>query len=220
MRLRNIPRAESVLQAHPKVIKNEKQQKGRWNAVFGNDNPVYIEIGMGKGQFLTASALQNPDRNYIGVERYSSVLLRAVERLDQIGRETPDLVPENIRFICMDAADIGDVFERGEAAGIYLNFSDPWPKKRHARRRLTSKEFLARYEQILRPEGRVEFKTDNKELFQFSLEQAEEAGWKILESTWDLHSDPVMNLGNIMTEYEKKFSEKGNPICKLIACRP
>lgn len=217
MRLRNIPRAESVLEAHDKVIKNEKELEGRWKEVFGNDNPVYIEIGMGKGQFLTEMAARHPDRNYIGIERYSSVLLRAVERLDKLEADSRAL--ENIRFICMDAAQIGEVFEKGEVRGIYLNFSDPWPKKRHARRRLTSREFFVRYDQVLAPEGRVEFKTDNQDLFRFSLEEADEAGWRVLMSTWDLHSDPDMNRGNVMTEYEEKFSAKGNPICKLIAGR-
>lgn len=217
MRLRNVPRAESVLEAHDKVIKNEKELKGRWKEVFGNDNPVYIEIGMGKGQFLTEMAARHPDRNYIGIERYSSVLLRAVERLDKLEADSRAL--ENIRFICMDAAQIGEVFEKGEVRGIYLNFSDPWPKKRHARRRLTSREFFVRYDQVLAPEGRVEFKTDNQDLFRFSLEEADEAGWRVLMSTWDLHSDPDMNRGNVMTEYEEKFSAKGNPICKLIAGR-
>lgn len=217
MRLRNIPRAESVLEAHDKVIKNEKELKGRWKEVFENDNPVYIEIGMGKGQFLTEMAARHPDRNYIGIERYSSVLLRAVERLDKLEADSRAL--ENIRFICMDAAQIGEVFEKGEVRGIYLNFSDPWPKKRHARRRLTSREFFVRYDQVLAPEGRVEFKTDNQNLFRFSLEEADEAGWRVLMSTWDLHSDPDMNRGNVMTEYEEKFSAKGNPICKLIAGR-
>lgn len=214
MRLRNIPRAEGVLQAHEKVIKEETGHRGNWAGVFGNDRPVYIEIGMGKGQFLTAMAKRFPDRNFIGIERYSSVLLRAVERLDQM--EEP---PENIRFICMDAAQIGEVFGPGEVAGIYLNFSDPWPKKRHARRRLTSKEFFARYDTVLAAEGTVEFKTDNQELFTFSLEQADEAGWRVLARTRDLHRDPQMNQGNVMTEYEEKFSAKGNPICKLIAAR-
>lgn len=225
MRLRNIPRAEGVLEAHDKVIKNEKEHKGQWKAVFGNEHPVYIEIGMGKGQFLTEMAARHPERNYIGIERYSSVLLRAVERLDKLEEEKKSeqeggaRLLENIRFICMDAAEIGEVFEKGEVKGIYLNFSDPWPKKRHARRRLTSKEFFARYDQVLAPEGQVEFKTDNQDLFQFSLEQADEAGWRVLMSTWDLHADPAMNQGNVMTEYEKKFSAKGNPICKMITGR-
>ena len=219
MRLRNIPRAEGVLEAHDKVIKNEKELKGRWREVFGNDNPVYIEIGMGKGQFLTEMAARHPERNYIGIERYSSVLLRAVERLDKLEEDRGGRTLGNIRFICMDAAQIAEVFGKGEVRGIYLNFSDPWPKKRHARRRLTSRGFFARYDQVLAPDGQVEFKTDNRDLFRFSLEEADEAGWRVLMSTWDLHGDPDMNRGNVMTEYEEKFSAKGNPICKLIAGR-
>lgn len=214
MRLRNIPRADSVLREHRLVMKDEKAQKGKWNSVFGNDKPIYIEIGMGKGKFLTELARRNPERNYIGIERYSSVLLRAVERLDALEEQQ-----ENLRFICMDAADIEEVFEPGEIQGIYLNFSDPWPKKRHARRRLTSKEFLKRYEKVLPENGRVEFKTDNKGLFEFSLEQVQEAEWTLVESTWDLHHNTEMNAGNVMTEYEEKFSSEGHPICKLIASK-
>lgn len=233
MRLRNIPRAEGVLQAHPIVIKEENNQKGKWNQIFGNDHPIYIEIGMGKGQFLMTLAKQNPDINYIGIERYSSVLLRAVEKYEEFcgrdivpgkeGMELPELTvdPElsNIRFVCMDAGLITDAFAPGEVARIYLNFSDPWPKKRHARRRLTSKEFLKRYDQILAKDGRVEFKTDNRDLFAFSLEEVTEAGWTLEASTWDLHHDETMNQGNVMTEYEAKFSSMGNPIHKLIAGR-
>lgn len=214
MRLRNIPRAEGVLETHSTVIKDEENCRGHWADVFGNQNPLYIEIGMGKGQFLLELARRNPDINYIGIERYSSVLLRATEKFDML--ETP--LP-NIRFICMDATEIEKVFAPGEVSGIYLNFSDPWPKKRHARRRLTSKEFFARYDKILAPEGRVEFKTDNHDLFAFSLEQVEEAGWKLLYHTWDLHHDEVLNQGNVMTEYEAKFSAQGNPIHKLAAGR-
>ena len=219
MRLRNIPRAEGVLEAHDKVIKNEKELKGRWREVFGNDNPVYIEIGMGEGQFRTELAARQPERNYIGIERYSSVLLRAVERLDKLEEDRGGRTLGNIRFICMDAAQIAEVFGKGEVRGIYLNFSDPWPKKRHARRRLTSRGFFARYDQVLAPDGQVEFKTDNRDLFRFSLEEAEEAGWRVLMNTWDLHRDPDMNRGNVMAEYEEKFSAKGNPICKLTAGR-
>lgn len=233
MRLRNIPRAEGVLAAHPIVMKEETTYRGKWNREFGNANPIHIEIGMGKGQFLLTLARQNPGINYIGIERYSSVLLRAVERYEELcGREgVTELEPEdlgtfqidgrlsNIRFICMDAADIGEVFAPGEVEKIYLNFSDPWPKKRHARRRLTSREFFGRYQKILPEEGTVEFKTDNSELFRFSLEEVEAAGWKLEGCTWDLHGDERMNEGNVMTEYEAKFSALGNPIHKLIATR-
>ena len=177
MRLRNIPRAEGVLEEHGNVIKEEKRLKGSWQQEFGNDHPIHIEIGMGKGQFLLSLAKRNPDINYIGIERYSSVILRAVERYDEEIKETEtkDFL-SNIRFICMDATEIEEVFAPEEVDKIYLNFSDPWPKKRHARRRLTSKEFLARYDKVLKKEGVIEFKTDNRDLFQFSLEQVEEAG--------------------------------------------
>lgn len=232
MRLRNIPRADGVLQAHPIVAKEEKEQKGKWAEVFGNHNPIHIEIGMGKGQFILSLAKRNPEINYIGVERYSSVLLRAVEKYNEMCGQKPliedvtdteqlriwEEIP-NVRFICMDAADITEVFEPGEIQKIYLNFSDPWPKKRHARRRLTSKEFFGRYEKVLPAEGIVEFKTDNTELFQFSLDEVAEAGWALRAHTWDLHHDEMMNVGNVMTEYEEKFSSIGNPIHKLIATK-
>ena len=215
MRLRNIPGAKDVINNHPIAVKNEKEQKGKWKEVFGNDNPIYIEIGMGKGQFLLTLAKQNPDINYIGIERYSSVLLRALEKFDT--EEFCELT--NIRFICMNAFELPEVFEYGEVAKIYLNFSDPWPKARHADRRLTSTKFFAQYDKVLAKEGVVEFKTDNRLLFDFSLEQVEEAGWKLLAHTFDLHHDESMNAGNVMTEYEEKFSSMGNPIHKLIATR-
>ena len=215
MRLRNIPGADDVIANHPIAIKNEKEQKGKWQELFGNDKPIYIEIGMGKGQFLLTLAKQNPDINYIGIERYSSVLLRALEKFDT--EEFCEL--KNIRFICMNAFELPDVFEYGEVAKIYLNFSDPWPKARHADRRLTSTKFFAQYDKVLAKEGVVEFKTDNRLLFEFSLEQVEEAGWKLLAHTFDLHHDASMNVGNVMTEYEEKFSNMGNPIHKLIAAR-
>jgi len=215
MRLRNIPGADDVIQAHPIAIKNEKEQKGKWNAVFGNDNPIHIEIGMGKGQFLLSLAKKNPDVNYIGIERYSAVLIRALEKIEL--EEYRDV--KNIRFICMNAFEIPEVFSKGEVKKIYLNFSDPWPKARHARRRLTSTQFFEQYDKVLVENGVVEFKTDNRPLFDFSLEQVEMAGWQLLSHTFDLHHDEEMNEGNVMTEYEEKFSSMGNPIHKLIAGR-
>lgn len=203
------------MRRHPIVVKQEKQYKGAWNDLFGNDNPIHIEIGMGKGQFLLTLAKKNPGINYVGIERYSSVLLRALEKFDT--EEYEGLT--NIRFICMNAMELPDVFALGEVAKIYLNFSDPWPKARHARRRLTSTQFFAQYDKVLAGEGVVEFKTDNRPLFEFSMEQVEEAGWKLLGYTFDLHHDDVMNVGNVMTEYEEKFSSMGNPIHKLIATR-
>lgn len=220
MRLRNIPRAEGVLAASPEVLKNPEQFCGAFRqTVFQNTNPLHIEIGMGKGQFLLTLALQNPSVNYIGIERYSSVLLRPVEKLASM-QAAGESVPANLRFICMDAADISQVFAPGEVDRIYLNFSDPWPKARHARRRLTSLEYLARYDKILAPDGQVEFKTDNRDLFDFSLEQIETSPvWTLAACTFDLHHDPLLNQGNIMTEYEEKFSSMDHPICKLIARR-
>lgn len=215
MRLRNIPGADDVIKMHPIAIKNARDYKGKWETLFENKSPIHIEIGMGKGQFLLTLAKQNQDINYVGIERYSSVLLRALEKFDT--EEFCEL--KNVRFICMDAMELPEVFELGEVEKIYLNFSDPWPKARHARRRLTSTQFLAQYEKVLRPKGIVEFKTDNRLLFEFSLEQVEEAGWKLIGKTFDLHHDAQMNEGNVMTEYEEKFSSMGNPIHKLIATR-
>ena len=215
MRLRNIPRAEGVIREHRFVIKRPEDQKGCWKQVFGNRNPVYIEIGMGKGRILLNMAKAHPNTNFVGIERYSSVLLRAIEKFDT--EEFCEL--KNVRFVCMDARNVEDVFAQDEVSRIYLNFSDPWPKARHARRRLTSVEFLARYEKILCEGGLLEFKTDNTELFRFSLEQLEEAGWPLECFTFDLHHNEVMNQGNIMTEYEEKFSSKGNPVNKFIAVR-
>ncbi len=217
MRLRNIPRADECIANHPKAI-NEvdmKANKNQWSEVFGNEHPIYIEIGMGKGQFILNLAKQNPEINYIGIERYSSVLLRALEKYDT--EEFNDI--ENVRFICMDARELETVFGEEEVDKIYLNFSDPWPKARHASRRLPSKEFLNRYDKVLAGEGVVEFKTDNRGLFEFALEEVGEAKWQLVNHTFDLHHCVEMNEGNVMTEYEAKFSSMGNPIHKLIARR-
>lgn len=220
MRLRNIPRAEGVLKECSQVIETPEEFRGHWASdVFQNDYPVHIEIGMGKGRFLMALAQKNPQINYIGIERYTSVLLRAVEKLNIYIEENESTLP-NIHFICMDAQDIANVFAENEVDRIYLNFSDPWPKARHARRRLTSPDFFARYDKVLVQDGQVEFKTDNRDLFDFSVESlGESETWGISECTYDLHHDEIMNVGNIMTEYEEKFSSMDHPICKLIAKR-
>ena len=211
MRLRNVKGSREAIASSQFTINEPEQYKGKWHEVFGNNNPIYIEVGMGKGRFITDLAIANPDINYIGIEKYSSVLIRAIEK-----RQELDI--SNLMFIRMDAENICDVFEKDEIKKIYLNFSDPWPKDRHAKRRLTSKEFFARYDKILVSDGVVEFKTDNRPLFDFSLEQVPEAGWEITDHTFDLHNSP-MNEGNVMTEYEEKFSSMGNPIHKLIAKR-
>ena len=218
MRLRNIPHADDVILAHAAAIKNETEQKGNWHTLFGNNHPIHIEIGMGKGQFLLTLAAENPQINYVGIERYSSVLLRAVEKFQEL--EAEGKVPANIRFICMDANDLPTVFAPAEVSRIYLNFSDPWPKARHARRRLTSNEFFKLYDKVLTADGTVEFKTDNRPLFDFSVEELKTSELFVLDQlSYDLHNDSKMNQGNIMTEYEAKFSSMGNPICKLIAKR-
>ena len=167
---------------------------------------------MGKGQFILEQASRNPDVNFVGIEKYSTVLLKAIRKREQMELS-------NIYFLCEDARELAEIFGPGEVERIYLNFSDPWPKARHAKRRLTSTEFFARYDKILAEDGTVEFKTDNTELFNFSLEQIREYGWTVLSYTYDLHHHEEMNKGNIMTEYEEKFSAKGNPINKLIAGR-
>ncbi len=235
-RLRNIPGAADVIRSSEYCIQNPESFRGRWSSVFDKKHPLYIEIGMGKGHFLMDMADAYPDRNFIGIEMYDSVLFRAVQKAEVRARiragedpesvhglsadvkERPGMTADcNFRFLRMDARQLTEVFAEGEIDGIYLNFSDPWPKDRHAGRRLTSAGFLKLYEKIMSRGARLEFKTDNRPLFDFSLDEIHETGWKLLEYTYDLHHDPEMNQGNIMTEYEKKFSAKGNLICKLIA---
>lgn len=212
MRLRNVKGSRDVMQESEYVFADPENTAGTWHDIFGSQNPLHIEIGMGKGLFITTLASQNPDINYLGIEKYSSVLVRAVEKQNIL--KLP-----NLKFIRMDAENITSVFGKGEVDLIYLNFSDPWPKDRHAKRRLTSKEFFSRYDIILKQNGEVHFKTDNRSLFDFSLEEVEHAGWTLKNCTFDLHHDPVLNEGNIMTEYEAKFSALGNPIHKLTAFR-
>lgn len=211
MRLRNIRGSREMVAANEYVVHEPEQYKGKWNTLFGNNAPIHIEIGMGKGRFLMELAAQNPEINYIGIEKYSSVLLRALEK-----RQETEL--KNLYFLRYDAEYINEIFDRDEVARIYLNFSDPWPKDRHAKRRLTSKEFLSKYDLLLKSEGEVIFKTDNRVLFDFSIEEAGIAGWKLREVTYDLHHSEYA-VGNIMTEYEERFSKEGNPIHRLVAYR-
>ncbi len=214
MRLRNISGSREVIAESPFVVPEAElfNCPGKWNEIFGNNQPIRIEIGMGKGKFIHTMAKEHPEINYIGIEKYSSVLLRAIQKME--AEELP-----NLKFIRMDAEDIAKVFAPGEVDRIYLNFSDPWPKDRHAKRRLPSKEFLARYDVILKKDSILEFKTDNRDLFDFAVEELEPAGWKAQVITYDLHSDAVLMEDNVMTEYEEKFSSMGNPICKYIICR-
>lgn len=209
MRLRNIPRAQNVIEESCYVIQDPQQHRGCWKELFGNDHPVRLEIGTGKGKFLLQLAAENPNFNYIGLEKYSSVLLRGVEEQDQL--QLP-----NLYFVRGEAELLTEYFGKGEIDRIYLNFSDPWPKERNAKRRLPSHQFLQRYDEILVQGGTIEFKTDNRDLFDFGLAEAPLGGFRVVQCTYDLHHDPVMNQGNIMTEYEERFSKKGNPICKFI----
>lgn len=214
MRLRNITGSREVIAASPYVVPEESQPKcpGKWAEIFENDHPIHIEIGMGKGKFLHTMAALHPEINYVGIEKYSSVLLRAVQKMEE--EELP-----NLKFLRMDAEDIDQVFGRGEVDRIYLNFSDPWPKDRHAKRRLPSRQFLARYDVILKKDGCIEFKTDNRGLFDFAVEELAPAGWTADVITYDLHADAKLMEGNVMTEYEEKFSSQGNAIYKYIIHR-
>lgn len=214
MRLRNITGSREVIAENEFVVHEPETHRGNWKEIFENNAPVHIEIGMGKGRFIMDMAEQHPDINYIGIEKYSSVLLRAIQKMEEREHPLPNLV-----FIRMNAEHITDIFAPDEIDRIYLNFSDPWPKDRHARRRLPSREYLARYDQILKKEGTIEFKTDNRELFDFAVEELEPAGWTADRITYDLHHDKEMVQGNIMTEYEEKFSSMGNPIHKYIIHR-
>lgn len=216
MRLRNVRGAGDRILEDPFTFQTDgadpADYKGLWQKnIFHNNHPIHMEIGMGKGKFITELAKQHPEINYIGVEKYSSVLVRALEKRDA-------LALENLIFVRMDAESVDEFFADGEIDKIYLNFSDPWPKDRHAKRRLTSISHLARYDKVLTENGDLEFKTDNRPLFDFSLEQLEEAGWIKDEVNFDLHKNgPAEN--NVMTEYEEKFYQLGNPICKLRAHR-
>ncbi|WP_027409609.1 tRNA (guanosine(46)-N7)-methyltransferase TrmB [Anoxybacteroides tepidamans] len=204
MRLRNKPWAKDKIAAYPQyVVPNPEQHKGKWSELFGNNNPIHIEIGTGKGQFITGMAKANPHINYIGIELYESVIVSALDKL--IENDLP-----NLRLLNVNAKDLTGFFAGGEVERIYLNFSDPWPKKRHEKRRLTYRSFLELYEQILVDEGEIHFKTDNQGLFEYSLVSFSQYGLLLTYVSLDLHQSDF--VGNIMTEYEEKFAAKGNRI--------
>ncbi|AJI21905.1 tRNA (guanosine(46)-N7)-methyltransferase TrmB [Priestia megaterium] len=204
MRLRNKPWAKDKIAENPQyVVPNPAEYKGNWKEVFGSENPLHIEVGTGKGQFLVGMAKQNPHINYIGIEMYESVILSALERL--IEEELP-----NLKLLNVDANQLSEFFAKNDVDRVYLNFSDPWPKKRHAKRRLTYKTFLSMYENLLVDGGEIHFKTDNQELFEYSLTSFSEYGLLLKYISLDLHKSDFE--GNVMTEYEEKFSQKGSRI--------
>ena len=208
MRLRHISKALPTIEASPFVEHSPKECRGRWHQCFQNDNPLHIEIGMGKGKFITTLAQMNPDISYIGIERADSVLFRALQKQEEL--KLP-----NLKLLLLNADELSLIFDKGEVDRIYLNFSDPWPKDRHSERRLTSGRYLNIYRNILAPEGWIEFKTDNRALFDYSLEQAPLSGWQAADVTYDLHNSEFAH-SNIMTEYEERFSLEGNPICRAV----
>ncbi|MBP3635108.1 MAG: tRNA (guanosine(46)-N7)-methyltransferase TrmB [Bacilli bacterium] len=207
MRLRNVKGANEIIEKSKYIILNPESKKSNWNKVFNNENPINIEIGMGKGDFIISMAENNPDVNFIGIEMYDSVIVKAIEKLEN--KNIP-----NLRLIRMDARLIENVFDK-EINIIYLNFSDPWPKKRNAKRRLTHERFLNRYENIFKNEKVIYMKTDNTHLFEFSIESLSNYGYKLKNISLDLNNSDFS--GNIMTEYEKKFSSRGVKINRLEA---
>lgn len=207
MRLRNIKGAGEILEKSEYIILTPENYKGKWNTLFNNNNPIHIEIGMGKGNFIIGMAKNNPNINFIGIEMYDSVIVKAVQKLEEENLE-------NLRLIRMDARLIDEVFDK-EIDLIYLNFSDPWPKKRTAKRRLTHERFLNTYENIFKGSKTIYMKTDNVPLFEFSLESLSEFGYKLKNISLDLHNSDFED--NVMTEYEAKFKEKGIKINRLEA---
>lgn len=211
MRSRYKPWAADLIDAHPEiVIPDPENQKGKWHEVFGNANLLHIEAGTGKGRFITGMAKQNPDINYIGIELFDSVIVTALETVLAEEGGIP-----NLRLLRVNAKELQSFFEKGEVDRLYLNFSDPWPKTRHAKRRLTHETFLKLYEAVLPEGGEIHFKTDNRGLFEYSLTSISEYGMLLKDVSLDLHANEPE--WNIMTEYEEKFSKKGQPIYRLEA---
>lgn len=205
MRLRNVKGAKDIIEKSDYIVNNYIDYKGDFKSLFGNDNPIHIEIGMGKGDFIIGMALINPNINFIGIEKFDSVLVRAVQKLENMH------IP-NLRLIRMDALYIDDVFSK-EIECVYLNFSDPWPKERHARRRLTSDVFLNKYDSLFRDKCNIVMKTDNRKLFEYSIMSFNNYGYFIDLLSLDLYNDDLS--GNVQTEYEKKFVSNGNVIYKI-----
>lgn len=204
MRLRNVKGASEVIETSEYIIKDYKEYKGNFIKLFSNDNPIHIEIGMGKGDFIIGMAKKYPNINFIGIEKFDSVIVRAIEKLIE---DIP-----NLKLIRMDATEIEEVF-KNEVDTIYLNFSDPWPKNRHEDRRLTSLKFLKRYDNLFKNDKKIIMKTDNRKLFEYSIMSFTDYNYKIEKLSLDLYQDDIKD--NVATEYEKKFHALGYPIYKI-----
>lgn len=211
MRLKNVRGARERIEACPYFLKEPKKYRGKYNALFNNSNPIALEIGIGKGNFIINMAKNHPNINYIGIEKYDSVLVRACEKLEETKLD-------NLYLISMDANNILDVFEK-EISTIYLNFSDPWPKKRHSNRRLSSKLFLDKYNLISLDLPHIVMKTDNRHLFEYSLLTLSQNNYVIDDLSLNLHADADKLLNNVMTEYEQKFCSRNEVIYKLEATK-
>ena len=209
MRLRNVKNKEEILNNSKFLVKDYFDYCGKWSSLFGNNNPIYIEIGMGKGKFIRENAKKNPDINFIGIEKYDSVVAKCLPKIDE------DL--SNLLIIRMDALDIDKVFDH-EISRIYLNFSDPWPKARHHLRRLSSRVFLEKYNNIFKDNKEIYMRTDNSDLFTYSLESFSQNGYSLYDISLDLHSD-IEDDDFITTEYEDRFSSKGMPIYSVVAVK-
>ena len=206
MRLKHIKDADKIINKSAYIIENPEEYKGKWNKLFNNENNIEIEIGTGKGKFIIEKAIQNPNINFIGIEKYDSPLVSAVKKLEEL-----DI--NNLRLICYDALNIDSIFDR-EISKIYLNFSDPWPKKRYAKRRLSSATFLDQYKRILSRDGEIQMKTDNSALFEYSLIEFQNAGFKMVEVSVDYRRET--HDEDAITEYEQKFISLGQPIYRCV----
>ena len=209
MRLKNVKGANEIIIKGKYYIQTPEENISKWNKIFNNNNPIYIEIGMGKGDFIIENAIKYPNINFIGIEKYDSVIVRAIQKSNE-------LELNNLKIIRKDAININNIFKK-EIERIYLNFSDPWPKDRHAKRRLTSPIFLTKYDDIFKNKKEIIMKTDNNNLFNYSIESLQNHGYKIIYQTNDLYKENIKD--NIMTEYEKKFVSQKIKINKLIAIK-
>ena len=208
MRQRNVKNKEEIISNSPYIILDPENYKKKWSKVFGNKNPIHIEIGTGKGNFIINKALKYPDINFIGIEKFDSIIARCLQKI-------PEGIP-NLKIVRLNALGIEDVFDK-EVDTIYLNFSDPWPKKKWHKRRLTSNIFLEKYDKVFKGIPRIVQKTDNRDLFEYSVVSLSTYGYKIVDLSFDLHNSHIED--NIMTEYEEKFSKKGNNIYYLEAVK-